>query len=91
VGVEAVFVAERDPSRVRRVLEAAAAARVLTIGEGEEFATQGGVIGLFVENHYVQFDINTTAAGAAGLRISSKLLALTRAVHSMANGAVARP
>ena len=81
-GARAAFVVERDPKKLHRILEAAAAAGVLTIGEGEDFATRGGVIGLLVENRRVRFDVDTTAAQVAGLRVSSKLLALTRLVRS---------
>ena len=81
-GVRATFVAERDGKKLRHILDAAAAAGVLTIGEGDDFATRGGIIGLLVENRKVRFDVDTTAAHNAGLRISSKLLALTRNVRS---------
>jgi hypothetical protein len=78
----AAFVVEPDAKRLHRVLDAAASAGVLTIGEGESFTTHGGVIGLLVEDRKVRFDVDTTAAQVAGLRVSSKLLALTRAVRS---------
>jgi hypothetical protein len=81
-GARAAFVVERDAERLHRVLDAAATAGVLTIGEGESFTTHGGVIGLLVEDRKVRFDVDTTAAQTAGLRVSSKLLALTRVVHS---------
>jgi hypothetical protein len=81
-GARAAFVVERDAKRLRRILSAAATAGVLTIGEGESFATSGGVIGLLVEDRKVRFDVDTTAAQNARLRVSSKLLALTRNVRS---------
>ena len=81
-GARAAFVVEQDAKKLHRVLDAAASAGVLTIGEGESFATRGGVIGLLVEDRKVRFDVDTTAAQVAGLRVSSKLLALTRAVRS---------
>lgn len=81
-GVRAAFVVETDPKKLRRILDGAAAAGVLTIGEGEGFATHGGVIGLLVEDRKVRFDVDTSAAQAARLRVSSKLLALTHAVRS---------
>lgn len=90
-GVHAVFVADVDGKRLRRVLDAAQAASVLTIGESDQFASHGGVIGLLVDDRRVRFDIDTDAAQAAGLRVSSKLLALTRVVHSSASRAGARP
>ncbi len=83
-GVRAAFVLERDGKRLQRILDAAATAGVLTIGEGDGFTTRGGVIGLFVEDRKVRFDVDTSAAQAARLRISSKLLALTRNVRSRA-------
>ena len=81
-GARAAFVVERDAKRLHRILDAAAAAGVLTIGEGEDFTTLGGVIGLLIENRKVRFDVDTSAAQTAGLRVSSKLLALTHTVHS---------
>ena len=81
-GVRAAFVVEQDPKKLHRILGAAAAAGVLTIGEGESFTTRGGVIALLVEDRKVRFDVDTSAAQTAGLRVSSKLLALTRAVRS---------
>jgi hypothetical protein len=81
-GVQAALVIENDARKLQRILEAAAPAGILTIGEGERFATEGGVIGLLVEDRRVRFDVDTTAAKNAGLRVSSKLLALTRVVRS---------
>jgi len=90
-GVHAVFIAERDAKRQHHVFEAATAASVLSIGEGEDFASRGGVIGLLIDDRKVRFDIDTDAAQSAGLRVSSKLLALTRVVHSSAARAGTRP
>jgi hypothetical protein len=81
-GARAAFVVEQDAKKLRHILEAAAAAAVLTIGESESFTTRGGVIGLLVEDRKVRFDVDTSAAQSARLRVSSKLLALTRVVHS---------
>ena len=82
VGARAAFVAEPDAKKLHRVLHAAAVAGVLTIGEGESFTTYGGVIGLIVEDRKVRFDVDTSAAQTAGLRVSSKLLTLTRTIRS---------
>jgi hypothetical protein len=81
-GARAAFVVESDGKRLHHILDAAATAGVLTIGEGEGFATRGGVIALLVEDRKVRFDVDTTAAQVARLRVSSKLLALTHAVRS---------
>jgi hypothetical protein len=84
-GARAVFIVEQDPKKLRHVLDAAAPAGVLTIGEGDDFTTRGGVIALLVLDRKVRFDVDTSAAQTAGLRVSSKLLALTRVVRSGTN------
>ncbi len=54
---------------------------VLTVGEGEGFVRDGGMIGFVVENRRVRFDINQTAAEQAALKLSSRLLSVARAVQ----------
>ena len=80
--VHAVFVGTADSSRAHRILDSMAGEPVLSIGESPDFAAELGVIGLLVEAQKVRFEINTEAAEKAGLRISSKLLALARIVRS---------
>jgi YfiR/HmsC-like len=53
---------------------------VLTVGEGEAFVRNGGMIGFVIENRRVIFDINRRAAEAAGLRFSSGLLSVAKSV-----------
>ena len=53
---------------------------VLTVGEGEGFLRQGGMIAFVVENRRVRFDVNQSAASRAHIMISSKLLSVARAV-----------
>jgi hypothetical protein len=81
-GVQAVFVTEHDAKKIRRVLDATAARPILSIGDAASFATSGGIIELVIEERKVRFDINVDVADAVRLKISSKLLALTRVVHS---------
>lgn len=59
---------------------AALPAKVLTVGEGEPFLRDGGMIAFVVENRRVRFDISMAAVRAAGLRLSSRLLAVARSV-----------
>ena len=91
VGVQAAFVSEDDPRRLRHVLEAASTAGVLSIGEGLVFASNGGVIALLLVDRRVRFDIDIDAASAARLRISSKLLALGHVVRSSRGGSFGAP
>jgi YfiR/HmsC-like len=58
----------------------AAGPGVLTVGEGEGFIRDGGMIAFVIENNRVRFEINQTAAENAGLKLSSKLLSVAKAI-----------
>ncbi len=49
---------------------------VLTVGEGADFIRQGGMVSFVILDQTVRFLIDAAAARTAGLRISSRLLAL---------------
>jgi hypothetical protein len=54
---------------------------VLTVGEGESFLREGGMIAFVVENRRVRFNVNLAAARNASLNISSKLLNVAKVVE----------
>jgi hypothetical protein len=54
---------------------------VLTIGEGENFYHDGGMIAFVLEKSRVRFGINVTVAETAGLKLSSKLLNIAISVQ----------
>jgi hypothetical protein len=58
----------------------------LTVGESDEFAQAGGVIGFVIQNEAVRFVVNTDARDRAGLRISSRMLSLAAAVYGQETG-----
>jgi hypothetical protein len=53
---------------------------ILTVGESEHFAQDGGMIGFCLDQNKIRFEINLEVAGRAKLKISSRLLALARTV-----------
>jgi hypothetical protein len=53
---------------------------VLTVGEGERFLKDGGMIAFVVENRRVRFGINLSATRSASLTLSSRLLSVARSV-----------
>jgi hypothetical protein len=55
---------------------------VLSVGEINGFAEQGGMVNLLLANKTVKIEINQAAAEQAGLQISAKLLKLARLVKS---------
>jgi hypothetical protein len=68
-------------NRAAATVPGTAGAAVLTVGEGDDFIHQGGIIGFVVDNRRVRFDINLKAATNAGLRLSSKLVSVARSVE----------
>jgi hypothetical protein len=54
---------------------------VLTVGEGEEFLREGGIIAFVIDNRRVRFDIKQSAAAKAELKLNARLLSVARAVE----------
>ncbi len=54
---------------------------VLTVGEGDGFLDEGGMIAFVLENRRVRFNIDQGAAQKAGLKLSSRLLGVARSVR----------
>lgn len=69
--------AEKD----RPAVPSGLGAGVLTVGEGESFVHDGGIIAFVIDNRRVRFDINQPAAEHALLKLSSKLLGVARSVE----------
>ncbi len=75
-----LFVATSDRDERKQVLDDVQALPVLTVGDTNDFARQGGIIGLTVEDNRIRFEINPAGADHAHLAISSRLLSLARVV-----------
>jgi hypothetical protein len=69
-----VFVGGSDHKRLRAILEAARSLPILTIGESDNFASSGGMVGLVEMEGHIQVEVNLSAAQSSGLSISSRLL-----------------
>ncbi len=76
-----LFIPAAEKQRGDAILRALAQAPVLTVGDSEEFAQSGGIIGLKLRAGRVRFDINLAAARKAGLSLSSQLLKLADTVQ----------
>jgi hypothetical protein len=75
-----LYVTSNDPQQIDQVLRQTATQPILSVSDAPRFAERGGVVGFFVEHGKMRFAVNTTAAERAGLRISSKLLSLSKIV-----------
>ena len=69
--------AEREAARILSELGPG----VLTVGEGEKFLQDGGIVAFVIEDRRVRFDINQRAVGNSALKLSSKLFNVARQVE----------
>ena len=77
-----LFLPQSEQPHWPELLKALGGAPTLTVADGPPLVRQGGMVNFVVEAKRVRFEINRGAAEHAGLRISSKLLALARIVES---------
>ena len=76
-----VFVSSSERNNLQRIFAALRGVPVLTVSDLDQFAEQGGMIGLFTtEDNHIRFSINKSAIERPGLRASSQLLQLARIV-----------
>jgi hypothetical protein len=75
-----------DKKHVAEALATAGSLPILTVGEADQFAENGGAIGFCTEENKIRFEVNLNAAGKAGLKISAKLLALAKTVLGVPKG-----
>lgn len=77
-----VLVVSRKEAKDTELLLASVATRpVLTIGDSDGFAEQGGIIGLELKQNRVGFAINIEASEQVGLGINAQLLQLAKIIE----------
>jgi hypothetical protein len=81
VGCHVVFVGPSAHESAADLANRLKGRAVLLVGESDGFAASGGTIQFTIEDNRVHFVINPDAADRAGLKISSKLLALAKIVR----------
>ena len=79
-GCQVLFLGMEEKKPFPEILAKAKAHSVLTVGESEHFAQEGGMIGFVLTENKIRFEINLEAAQKAKLKISSRLLALAKNV-----------
>jgi hypothetical protein len=75
-----LFVSATAEAQVDRLLETIDGQPVLTVADMPGFARAGGILDLTTLDDRLRFDVNTTAAERAGLKLSAKLLRLAATV-----------
>jgi hypothetical protein len=76
-----LYVSGVTPAQVTAIVAAVRGAPVLTISDVEDFAREGGIAQMFVENGKMRFDLNLGVARRSRLQLSSKLLVLAAHVQ----------
>jgi hypothetical protein len=75
-----LFIASSEKNFLPQTLKAFRGANILTVGETDSFAREGGIITFVESDNNVQLEINLAAAEQARLKISSKLLSLAKVI-----------
>jgi hypothetical protein len=76
-----LYVGHSSPKKWRAVLERVRNKSILTVGDSDSFAQDGGIVGLVTTGDHIQIQVNLVAAGEAHLKISSRLLNLSTIVQ----------
>jgi len=76
-----IFVTRSTNLEPEMVVNSLGATSILTVGETDGFAANGGMVNFIGDRSEVRFQINQRAARRAGLKISSKLLRLAEVVE----------
>ncbi len=71
-----LFISSSEKRRLGEIFTGLQGSSLLTVGETDRFTEMGGMINFIREGTKIRFQINDTAARSAGLKVSSKLLAL---------------
>jgi hypothetical protein len=72
---------EKGTERATKELLGSLGPGTLTVGEGDNFVRDGGMVAFVVENRRVRFNINLSASRNGLLTMSSRLLAVAKTVY----------
>jgi len=78
---QVLFISFPDKKHLRQTLDEVKAFNILTVGEAEDFTSEGGIVRFVLDAGRVRLEFNLDAADEAKLRISSKLLSLAKIVR----------
>lgn len=77
-----LFISSSEKANLPKILQTAKGWSILTVGDMNGFAQNGGIINMVKGESRVGIEINLEAAQRSRLKISSKLLALAKIVNS---------
>jgi len=78
---QVLYMSGLSASQLTTAVTAVRGAPILTISDAENFAQQGGIAQMFVEDGKMRFNLNLAVSRMSHLQLSSRLLALAAHVH----------
>jgi hypothetical protein len=81
-GCAVLYAGRIDQRRAKDLFTALDRTSVLTVGDAEDFAIAGGMIGLFVDGGKMRFAVNIGAVERTQVRLSAQLLTLAKIIKS---------
>jgi len=76
-----LYISDSRKDSLSSTFEQLSESNILTVGETSTFTQQGGMIGFFINDGSVKFEINLTAANHASIKFRSQLLSVARIVN----------
>jgi hypothetical protein len=76
---QVLFVAKSEKDVARTLADLGTG--ILTVGEGEKFLQDGGIIAFVIQDRRVRFDIDQATAAKARITLSSRLMNVARSVE----------
>ena len=83
---QVLYVGYASSRKIRLAVDKVRNKRILTIGEADSFAQDGGMVGLVRARDQIQIQVNLAVTQEAQLKISSRLLSLSTIVHTAPEG-----
>jgi hypothetical protein len=77
-----LFISKTEKKRLSQIFNTLKGTSTLIVGDTEGFAKQGVIINFYLVDYKVRLEINEDAARQSNLKISSKLLKLSRIVQN---------
>ncbi|MGA7524993.1 MAG: YfiR family protein [Acidobacteriaceae bacterium] len=81
-----LYQSDDSTGEAHRALDSIRGRTILTVGESDPFAREGGMVALVNTGDHIRIEVNLDATQRAGIRISSRVLNLATIVHSAENG-----
>lgn len=75
-----LFISKQEAARLPTIFKQLEGSNVVTVSDINNFARRGGMIGFVIDEDRVKLEINLDATNKAGLKISAKLLELSKII-----------